>query len=54
MSRTVYALGDRFKIDPAWQRTDCPPNAGGHSYTEYRNSRGEVVAVFLSSLLGEI
>lgn len=55
MSRkTAYSLGDRFKIDPSWQRTDCPPNANGHRYTEYRNSRGECVAVFLSSLLAEI
>lgn len=53
MARTVYALGDR-KIDPAWQRTDCPPNANGHSYTDYHNSRGECVASYMTSLLVEI
>ncbi len=41
---------------PGWdftglERVDCPPNTGGHCYTEFRRKDGTVQAVVLTSLL---
>lgn len=50
----AYALkGHRpgFVIKPEWTRIDCPPNARGHRYTEFRDARGECVAVYMTGLL---
>lgn len=44
-----YALTgqlNRYPIDPAWLRTDCPDG-----YTEFRNAEGRVVALFCTALL---
>lgn len=41
---------------PGWdlsglERIDCPPNAGGHRYSEFRRQDGSVQAVVLTALL---
>lgn len=53
MSDAYILKGNRpgFDIKPEWTRIDRPPNARGHRYTEFRDARGECVAVYMTGLL---
>lgn len=36
------------------ERVDCPANANGHSYTEFRDRAGAVVYITLTRLAGKV
>ena len=52
----TYALaGKRQGFDFSdCERVDCPPNSGGHRYTEFRTADGSLKGVVMTALVGRV